>query len=389
MRSFTNITVAVFLYVIASKSEAQVREIAQAVFSSHWRALASNDSSRWAAQFCEPCSYSHLSETDFVSLDDVERHRDIFIRAFPHREYELVSPPHFTTENGDLRIFYRYSFTWRGVKSLSGIAACNLECYAKDGKLYIAGYTHKFESGTVGGTDGLPDRGFFSIDDVFSKGFYHKYNSKTKVAILKKSQKVLSASGIYLGTADGVMGPSTQLAILSFQKSHKLTSDGLLNDRTLSSLGFPQYKEIPDENWAAAWVGRWVCLDAPATGWNDFSRVMGVSQEEGKPVFGFFEENAALLLPNFRRRAGYTVPGDDHDNIYAPQRSGGVNGRITVISSVFAKDYSTLSVSANIAKTQLSYFFTIFKDSKGYGIKTRSGVWPPAGEEKIFRKVGP
>ena len=66
---------------------------------------------------------------------------------------------------------------------------------------------------------------------------YYKSNfSKDKVLIL---QNKLNELGYNCGTVDGIIGNKTINAVLNFQKSNKLSEDGIAGPTTLKSLGIP------------------------------------------------------------------------------------------------------------------------------------------------------
>jgi peptidoglycan hydrolase-like protein with peptidoglycan-binding domain len=52
----------------------------------------------------------------------------------------------------------------------------------------------------------------------------------------EKIQRALKSAGVYTGLVDGKIGPGTKEAIIEFQKSHGLKSDGVLGRRTWDAL---------------------------------------------------------------------------------------------------------------------------------------------------------
>ncbi len=53
---------------------------------------------------------------------------------------------------------------------------------------------------------------------------------------LEKIQRALKSAGVYTGPVDGKMGSGTKAAIIEFQKSHGLKSDGVLGKKTWEEL---------------------------------------------------------------------------------------------------------------------------------------------------------
>ena len=52
----------------------------------------------------------------------------------------------------------------------------------------------------------------------------------------KQIQKALKKAGFYQGAIDGKIGPKTKAAIIKFQKSKGLKTDGIVGKRTLAKL---------------------------------------------------------------------------------------------------------------------------------------------------------
>lgn len=53
-------------------------------------------------------------------------------------------------------------------------------------------------------------------------------------------QQVLKDKGYYNGNVDGIFGNQTRSAVLSFQKDHGLSADGIVGEKTLAALGITQ-----------------------------------------------------------------------------------------------------------------------------------------------------
>jgi Putative peptidoglycan-binding domain-containing protein len=72
-----------------------------------------------------------------------------------------------------------------------------------------------------------------------------------KSAAVKKWQYFLIGQELYTGVTDGIFGQLTYVATLSFQKKHKLATDGIVGNKTLGvalSLGFGIVIDTFDEN---------------------------------------------------------------------------------------------------------------------------------------------
>jgi hypothetical protein len=83
----------------------------------------------------------------------------------------------------------------------------------------------------------LPSRGYFSTDELFATGPYAAYNSYSQSRLLKMAQEKLKALGHYTGTPDGVTGPGTQRALITWQQSTALPVTGRLDATSLEKLG--------------------------------------------------------------------------------------------------------------------------------------------------------
>jgi peptidoglycan hydrolase-like protein with peptidoglycan-binding domain len=59
-------------------------------------------------------------------------------------------------------------------------------------------------------------------------------------ATVRDAQRVLAERGYYPGPIDGVIGPATREALVTFQRAQNLAPTGGLNARTLAALGVPQ-----------------------------------------------------------------------------------------------------------------------------------------------------
>jgi hypothetical protein len=87
-------------------------------------------------------------------------------------------------------------------------------------------YSYRYDSGAYEGDDG----------EYYGRGAYNstdQYTDRTVGAV----QTQLAKEGYYRGEIDGVIGPETRRAIVSFQSDHGLRVTGSLTRETLSTLG--------------------------------------------------------------------------------------------------------------------------------------------------------
>jgi hypothetical protein len=83
----------------------------------------------------------------------------------------------------------------------------------------------------------LPDSGYFSRAELFSKGPYADYSSYAQQVILRRVQEKLKKNGTYSSGVDGTAGAGTQSAVLEWQRERDLPVTGRLDRATLASLG--------------------------------------------------------------------------------------------------------------------------------------------------------
>jgi hypothetical protein len=102
---------------------------------------------------------------------------------------------------------------------------------------YSYGYPYGYDRG--GYDRGGYDPGSYDQNDAdyYGRGAYNspdQYTDRTVVAV----QTQLAKEGYYRGEIDGILGPETRRAIVSFQSDHGLRVTGNLTQETLSTLGF-------------------------------------------------------------------------------------------------------------------------------------------------------
>jgi len=91
---------------------------------------------------------------------------------------------------------------------------------------YSYGYPYGYDPGSYVQNDA----------DYYGRGGYNssdQYTDRTVVAV----QTQLAREGYYRGEIDGILGPETRRAIVSFQSDHGLRVTGNLTQETLSTLG--------------------------------------------------------------------------------------------------------------------------------------------------------
>ena len=62
---------------------------------------------------------------------------------------------------------------------------------------------------------------------------------------VRNIQQRLKDWGYYKGSVDGIYGTKTRAAVISFQKKHGITADGICGSKTLSLIGLPTGQSTP------------------------------------------------------------------------------------------------------------------------------------------------
>ena len=92
----------------------------------------------------------------------------------------------------------------------------------------------------------LPEKGFFTLPELFKGSSYAGYNSHSLKIILQKVQDSLRQRSFYSTSGDGSPGPKTQQAIIAFQRSIRSAVTGRLDSETLDALELKKYAEAPE-----------------------------------------------------------------------------------------------------------------------------------------------
>ncbi len=71
--------------------------------------------------------------------------------------------------------------------------------------------------------------------------------SGSRGALVRTLQETLNALGYQAGTVDGVFGPNTRAAVLSFQQAAKLDADGIVGPKTWAALDQAETAEMPTQ----------------------------------------------------------------------------------------------------------------------------------------------
>jgi peptidoglycan hydrolase-like protein with peptidoglycan-binding domain len=71
------------------------------------------------------------------------------------------------------------------------------------------------------------------------------YNPELSPAMVREVQSTLQQQGFYNGNIDGMWGPATRGATLSFQRAHALSATGELDSPTLAALNAPVSSAAP------------------------------------------------------------------------------------------------------------------------------------------------
>lgn len=91
----------------------------------------------------------------------------------------------------------------------------------------------------------LPDQGYFSTEELLAPSPYASYNDFTKKEILRRAQAALKSAGHYTGAPDGVPGPGTQRALVTWQRAARVPVTGRLDGPSLSALGLSGIEPMP------------------------------------------------------------------------------------------------------------------------------------------------
>lgn len=71
---------------------------------------------------------------------------------------------------------------------------------------------------------------------------------------VKQVQQKLKNWGYYFGAVDGVYGPKTRSAVISFQKKNGLTADGIVGAKTLAALGISSNSGTANQGGSGAYT---------------------------------------------------------------------------------------------------------------------------------------
>jgi putative peptidoglycan binding protein len=91
-------------------------------------------------------------------------------------------------------------------------------------------YQYQYEPGVYEGDDA----------DYYGQGAYESSDQSTDSTIIAAAQEQLARRRYYRGEIDGILGPETRRAIMSYQSDHGLRATGRLNMDMLHALGLPR-----------------------------------------------------------------------------------------------------------------------------------------------------
>ena len=80
----------------------------------------------------------------------------------------------------------------------------------------------------------MPWSGGFSVSQAVAA---HHEKAQYGFSVVMRLQRVLAAKGYDPGPVDGVFGPRTAAALMSYQRDNGLPTSGVLDDQTRRSLG--------------------------------------------------------------------------------------------------------------------------------------------------------
>ena len=88
------------------------------------------------------------------------------------------------------------------------------------------------------------------------------YRRGSSGAMVKQIQTKLKNWGYYKGSADGVFGPQTEEAVKYFQRTNKLTADGVVGAKTLAALGISDSSAPTTQSNDVALLARLISAEA-------------------------------------------------------------------------------------------------------------------------------
>lgn len=128
-------------------------------------------------------------------------------------------------------------------------------------------------------------------------------------------QVALRGQGLYAGTVDGVAGPATKSALITFQKRMSLVPDGIAGPRTRRALG----------RWGAPQLGT-RRLRTGSFGWDvaELQFLLAWHGFPSGPFDGMFGNRLEAAVRRFQRFAGLPVVGAAGPRTIAAARSGAI-----------------------------------------------------------------
>lgn len=117
---------------------------------------------------------------------------------------------------------------------------------------------------------------------------------------VRQAQKILSDRGFRTGGTDGRMGPQTQAALVSFQRSEKLSPTGKLDRATLDALGLEKGEHGASADAASRY---------PAATIRKTQETLNARGYKAGPANGVLDESTQAALREFQRSEKIAVTG--------------------------------------------------------------------------------
>ena len=120
---------------------------------------------------------------------------------------------------------------------------------------------------------------------------------------IRKVQQTLNNRGFHAGPVDGVMNPSTLVAVRDFQKSENLEPTGMLNQQTLAALGMADEPMVSAERRGPRYVA------TPSRTVREAQQALNQRGFQAGPPDGFIGPTTQVAVRNFQASANLQATG--------------------------------------------------------------------------------
>jgi len=121
---------------------------------------------------------------------------------------------------------------------------------------------------------------------------------------IRKVQQTLNNRGFHAGPVDGVMNPSTLVAVRDFQKSENLEPTGMLNQQTLAALGMADEPMVSAERRGPRYV-----VATPSRTVREAQQALNQRGFHAGPPDGFVGPATQVAVRNFQASANLQATG--------------------------------------------------------------------------------